>query len=281
MKRILIAILCASSLMYAQTELTILTGKKEYKNSKTKTHGRKSKINLVQKFDSNSISIGMNKDKVFREHPVSEKAIDTLRVEKYNLLFQQKLNKNFEMTTSYIKIIDNLAPTDQGKIYGAGILYKNPKLINTKFSFYKSDYEEFDVKQYDLALSKGLKFNKLKTKIALISKSIQIDGNKYGNYSFKDKDYFTTGLKLAFIYEDYSLKMSKFFGKRAFTVLNNGQNVQHHAMEINKNFNMALEKRFKNFKLIGLYSYQEGKELQFNHENVDTKVLSIALNYKF
>lgn len=281
MKKILLGVFCISSLMCAQTELSISTGKKDYTNSKTKTDGYKQKINFVQKFKSNSISFGMNKDKVNREHSVSKKALETLRVEKYNVLFKQKIDENIQLKTSYIKIIDNLAPTDQGKIYGLGILYKKPKFINSKFDFYKSDYEGFNVNQYDLSFSKGFKFDKLKTKVVLIGKSIQIDGDKYGNYTFEDKDYFTTGIKLAFNYESYSLKMSKFFGKRVFTVLNDGQNVQHHAMEVDKNYNFVLEKQFKDFNLIGQYSFQNGKELQANNDDVDTEVISVAVSFKF
>lgn len=101
--------------------------------------------------------------------------------------------------------------------------------VDREHSITKANLSSLDVNQYNFTFSKGFKIDNLKLKATLIAKNIDIDGSKYGGYTFKDNDYFTTGLKLGTNYNSYIAGVSAFFGKRAFTVLDDGLKVQYHA----------------------------------------------------
>jgi hypothetical protein len=139
---------------------------------------------------------------------------------------------------SYINIDDNLAPTDNGKVYGIGLKYKIASL-----DYYRSDYDSFDVNQYDLILQKGFKVDNFTIKPSLMLKAISIDGDKYGTYRFSDKDYFAYGASLSVGYNDYFGAISTLLGKRVFTTLENGTKVQHHAMEQKRAIGVAIGKK--------------------------------------
>ena len=40
-------------------------------------------------------------------------------------------------------------------------------------------------------------------------------------------------------------------------------------------------KKFKDFEIMAKYSYQNGKELPENRDDVDTQIISLSLSYKF
>ena len=125
-------------------------------------------------------------------------------------------------------------------------------------------------------------FSKIFEKFTLLVKKIQIDGEKYAGYSFEEKDYLTTAIKLNASYNGYVGGLATFFGKRAFTILKGGAKVQHHAMEQDKTYMLSFGKKLTYmFYLIASYSFQNGKELPENQEDVDTKVTSVLLKYKF
>ncbi|MEA3314672.1 MAG: hypothetical protein U9Q30_02285 [Campylobacterota bacterium] len=281
MKKIILNTIILSTIVNANSDIYLTTSIKDYSNSKTKIDGKTNNLGINYKYTNSYINLNYTKDEVNRKHPISKNNIEALDVDKYNLNYKYKVNNKISLKLNYIKIIDNLAPTDQGKIYGAGLKYNFIKGLETSLDIYKSDYKTFDVNQYDLSIYKGFKIKDIKSKITLIAKSIKIDGDKYGNFTFKDKEYFTTGIKLNSLYNGYLAGVGVFFGKRAFAVLKDGQKVQHHAMEQDKTYMGSFGKKFKNFDLIASYSYQNGKELPENQDNVDTKVTSLMLKYKF
>lgn len=280
MKIKLLALVCGVSLACGSSEISVLTGKKDYNNSKTKLDGTTLNLNGSHKFEKGKLSLGYLKDDVDREHPVTKADID-LHVKKYNMKYQHTMTPKLDLKASYIKIIDNRAPTDQGKVYGLGAAYKLQKGLGAKFDIYRSDYESFNVNQYDLTLFKGFKIGETKAKVSLSGKSIQIDGDKYGGYTFADKDYFTTAVKVGVNYHGYVAGAGAFFGKRVFTVLDDGAKVQHHAMEQDKTYMLSVGKKFKNFDVVAKYSFQNGNELPEQRNDVDTKVTSLMLKYKF
>ena len=238
-------------------------------------------VGTTHNYENSTIQLNYQQDSVDRENILTHRPIDTLHVRKYNLNYKYNFNELFTLKTSYIKILDNLAPTDQGKVYGVGGIYNIGKGLGLALDYYKSDYEQFDVNQYDLSVFKGFKIGETKLKATVIAKSIKIDGEKYATYNFQDKDYFTTGVKLGMNYQGYVTGIGAFFGKRLFAVMDDGNKVQHHAMEQDKTYMVSFGKRFKNFDIIAKYSYQNGKELPERQDDVDTKVTSLMLKYKF
>jgi hypothetical protein len=281
LKKLLLSSLVCTGILTANSDIYLEAGKKDYSNSKTKIDGTTYTVGTTHSYENSTIQLNYSQDSVNRENPITHKPIDTLHVQKYNLNYKYNINEHFSLKTSYIKIIDNLAPTDQGKIYGLGGIYKINKGLGVSLDYYKSDYEQFDVNQYDLSVFKGFKIGETKLKATVIAKAIEIDGDKYANYTFKDKDYFTTGVKLGINYQGYVAGVGAFFGKRMLTVMDSGNKVQHHAMEQDKTYMISFGKKFKNFDIIAKYSYQNGKELPENQDDVDTKVTSLMLKYKF
>lgn len=282
MKKITLFLLVLSSLTYANnTTLSYEYGVKDYKNSMTKKDGNVKTVGISHKVSNHKIDLSYQGDNVIRKHSISNVNLKSLDVEKYSIKYNYKINDTFSLKTSYIKIIDNLAPTDQGKVYGLGGAFQLSKVLSSSLSAYKSDYQDFDVKQYDFAISKSFKIDSLKLRATALAKKIDINGNAYGNYLFKDKDYFTTGIKLAANYQGYVAGVGTFFGERIFTVLDGGTKVQHHAMQQDRTYMLSFGKKFKDFDIIAKYSFQNGKELPENRDDVDTKVMAVALIYKF
>ncbi len=281
MRKNLLVTLLLSSIIYANSEISYQYGNKDYNNSMTKIDGKVQNIDYKY-FDKNhEIKVGIQSDNVNRKHLITNVNLQSLDVEKYSAKYKYNLNDTLSLKGSFIKIIDNLAPTDQGKVYGVGANYNISKGFVSSINYYKSDYKDFNVNQYDVSLAKGFKINNLKLKAILLAKKIDIDGSNYSTYTFKDKDYFTTGLKLGANYNGFTAGIGAFFGKRIFTVLDNGMKVQHHAMQQDKTYMFSFGKKFKNFDILAKYSYQNGKELPENKDDVDTKVTAIFLIYKF
>jgi len=281
LKKIILTTLLLSTLVMAQNSFTYKYSKKDFSNSATKLEGKIQDLGINLSVKQHQFSLGYINDKVDREHYMSHNTLESLDVKKYNLKYENKINEALSLKANYIKIIDNLAPTDQGKIYGLGAKYNINKGLELAVDLYKSDYKTFDVHQYDFSLSKKLKINNLKVKVSAIVKSINIDGEKYGSYSFDDKDYLTAGLKVNANYNSYLLGAQAFFGKRVFTVFNDGTKVQHHAMEQDKRYMISLGKKFKDFDVVLAYLYQNGKELPENKDDVDTSVTTLAFKYNF
>lgn len=282
MKKIISSTILFTSLAFAAgTNVSYEYGIKDYKNSASKVDGKVQTLTLLQKIENHSIFISYQGDNVNRTHYKTKVDLPDLDVEKYSAKYINQINELFALKASYIKIIDNLAPSDQGKVYGFGGNYTINKGLNTAINLYKSDYKTFNVNQYDLSVSKRYKLDKLKLKATVLMKKIEIDGTQYASYTFKDKDYLSTALQFGANYNGYVAGLGTFFGKRIFTVMNDGMKVQHHAMEQDKTYMLSFGKKFKDFDLIAKYSYQNGKELPENKSDVDTKVSSITLTYKF
>jgi hypothetical protein len=277
-----ILLLSVATALVANTEFTINSGKKDYTNSKTKTDGTTTNIKVSHKYENGKVIANFSKDRVDREHPMTKKPIETLEVEKYNINYNHKISQKLTLKTNYIKIIDNLAPTDQGKVFGIGASYKIKKGLGSNFKVYRSDYKTFNVNQYDIAVSKAYKLENRKLKLGVKLSSINIDGNKYGSYTFKDTSYQTTTISLKCNNTNgMRAKVGMILGDRMFSVLGDGQKVQHHAAEFSKTYMLGLGKKFGAFDLGLNYSVSKFDELPEEQKNVDMKVTSFVLNYKF
>jgi hypothetical protein len=284
LKKYIFTALCGASLLYGNSEVSLTTGKKDYSNSMTNVDGKTLNLNLSHKYENGKITLGYLKDDVERVHSVTKANLPDLRVKKYNAEYKHFINQKLDLKASYIKISDNLAPTDQGKVYGLGAGYKLPKDFGLNVDYYRSDYKPFDVNQYDAAFYKGFKADELKGKVTIGTKVIKIDGDKYNPaaaFTFPDKSYNTQFVKLGLNYQGYVAGVGAFFGKNIFTVLDDGAKVQHHAREIEKAYMLSLGKKFKNFDIVAKYSLKKSNELPENRYDVDVKVIALSLSYKF
>lgn len=284
----MLLVLCGVSLAFGSSEVSMFKGKKDYDNSKTNVKGDTLDLNISHKYDFGKISLGYLKDDVKRTNSVNGADLTDLAVKKYNAKYRHFINQKLDLKASYIKILDNLAPTDQGKIYGFGAGYKLPKGFGVNLDYYRSDYVPFNVNQYDVAISKRFKVDALKGKFTVGNKIIKIDGDTYNptaapasQYDFYKKSYDTQFVKLGLNYHGYVAGIGGFFGKNLFTVLDDGTKVQHHAREIDRAYMFSFGKKFKNFDIIGKYSYKESNELPENKNNVAVKVTGLALSYRF
>ena len=116
---------------------------------------------------------------------------------------------------NYIKILDdNIAITDNGTVYGAGVTYRPAKKIALNLTQYYTDYEDFNVYQSDLKLEYKTKIDEVKLKISSITKYINIDED-HANVFTKNAqdDYLTTGLMLHMNYHTYHAGQGYILGK--------------------------------------------------------------------
>ncbi|MGM0623023.1 MAG: hypothetical protein ACQESH_03280 [Campylobacterota bacterium] len=281
MKKTIATLLLSCALLQADSEVMLSHGVKDYSNSKTKVEGKVTTLRALHSVKNATIGLGFQKDTVDRQNPKTKASMQALEVKKYNLHYRHKIAQKYNIGASFITIDDNLAPTDAGKIYGLGGNYAFSKRFKVGAQYYRSDYKHFDVNQFDIFVQKGFKLNQVGISTQIITKAIQIDGQRYGEYSFEEKDYLSVGLKLGAKYKGYKGGVATFIGKRAFGVFDGGQVVQHHAMEQGRTYMASLAKEFKDFEVALKYSYQNGKELPEDQSDVDTVVTMLELRYGF
>ncbi len=206
-----------------------------------------------------------------------------LNYQKIFLKYGHTFNDHFKFNTNYINILhDNIAITDNGNVYGAGLTYTLNKNLSTNFTQFYSDYDDFNVYQSDLSIHYKTKIDNIKLGISSITKYIDIDEDTKNSFTKNaNKHYFSSGLKLHSHYKTYHFGAGAYFGKRAFAVMSDGFKVQHHAMEFNKTYAMGIGKSVGNFVIRMQYVYQEAKEMPINNDNVSIQVFRFIANYKF
>ena len=281
MKKKLLLTIILSTLALANPKISTSYSYKDYDNSKTKIDGKSFDYNVKFKIENLDFEINYEDSATKRKNKITNSFIDTLNVEKLSIKNQFNINENLKSKISFLNIEDNLAPSDNGKIYSLGLTQNLNKTSFLKGDFYFSDYETFNVNQYDFSWIKKTKINDINLLFKSGIKYIDLNGNKYASYSFKEKDYQVLDLAIKGVYQKYYLSLKTIIGNRAFTVLNDGMKVQHHAMEQKSLYAIRFGKKFKNIDLYTAYNYQKGKELLENQDNVITKALSFGLSYKF
>ncbi|GGD35371.1 hypothetical protein GCM10012288_06610 [Malaciobacter pacificus] len=112
MKKTLFIILLLSSMVYANTQLSYEYGNKDYNNSMTKIDGKVQNINYKYFDKKQELNLSMQSDNVNRKHSITNVSLPSLDVEKYSAKYSYNLNNVLALKGSFIKIIDNLAPTD-------------------------------------------------------------------------------------------------------------------------------------------------------------------------
>jgi opacity protein-like surface antigen len=199
------------------------------------------------------------------------------------LKYSYTLQNDLEFNINYINILnDNIAITDGGQTYGAGATYHIKKNINTNFTQFYTNYDDFNVYQSDLTINYSFKVDDIKVKLTSVTKYINID-EKYLNGFTKNADdsYLTSGLKLHLHYDGYHFGSAIYVGKRAFAIMDDGFKIQHHAMEFDRTYAVGVGKNISDFVLRLQYIYSRATELPAENENVEVSNIRVLLNYKF
>jgi len=206
-----------------------------------------------------------------------------LKNAKLFLKYAYHIDDRFEVNINYINVLhDNIAITDDGQVMGAGITYNLSKKISANFTQFYSNYDDFDVYQSDLKVDFKFKLADIGFKLSSITKYINIDEENTNSFTKNAKsDYFTSGLKLHANYNSYLLGAGFYVGKRAFGVMQDGFKLQHHAMEFDRTYAVALGKSIEQLVLRVQYVYQRAEELPIENKDVKVKTLRFIANYKF
>lgn len=281
MKRIFFTTAFLASCLLANSEISTNYTYKDYDNSKTKTNGKTLDYRLLHNFENSQIVINYEDSLTKRENEITKAKLTSLEVEKLSMKYLYHISDDLSFKTSFINIEDNLAPTDDGKIYGLGLIKSMNSSTEIKVDTYLSDYDDFNANQYDLMFVKRFKFNEINFMGQTGIKYIDINGSKYGNYILKDNYYASYFLNLNANYNGFIFGLGFMDGDRLFAVQDDGLKVEHHALEQSKTYMISLGKKFKDIDLISRYIYSKSDELPENRDNVRSKFVSIGFNYKF
>jgi hypothetical protein len=285
MKKIILLLLISTSVFAELTEV-IHSSATTYFEHRTFSHS-------VQKEDGNVYGVGADihynaseykfvyeyGDTNTRQPPLKE----DLKTQKLFLRYMYSFNDVVTMNMNYIKILDdNIAITDNGTVYGAGVTYRPAKKIALNLTQYYTDYEDFNVYQSDLKLEYKTKIDEVKLKISSITKYINID-EEHANVFTKNAqdDYLTTGLMLHMNYHTYHAGAGVYFGKRVFAIMNDGFKIQHHAMEFDRTYAVGMGKKISDVMLRLQYIYQRATELPMQNEGVEVSNIRLIANYRF
>ena len=281
MKKIFFTSAFLTSCLLANSEISTNYTYKDYDNSKTKTNGKTIDYRFLHNFESSQIVINYEDSLTKRENEITKAKLTSLEVEKLSMKYLYHISDELSFKTSFINIEDNLAPTDDGKIYGLGLIKNMNSSTGIKIDTYLSDYEDFNVNQYDLTFVKKFKLDNINLEAQLGSKYININGQNYGNYILKDNYFLSYFLNLNANYNGFIFGLGFMNGDRLFAIQEDGLKVEHHALEQNKTYMVSLGKKFKNIDLISRYIYTNSNELPENRNDVKSQFVSLGLNYKF
>ena len=281
MKKILVTTALLSSYLLANSEISTYYTYKDYDNSKTKTEGKTLDYRFLHNFQNSELTINYEDSLTKRENELTKIKMTSLEIEKLSMKYLYHISNDLSIKTSFINIEDNLAPTDNGKVYGFGFNKNIDSSNQIKLDTYLSDYEDFNVNQYDFTFIKKFRFENINFQAQTGIKYIDINGEKYQNYILEDNYYMSYFLNLNANYNGFILGLGVINGDRLFSVQEDGLKVEHHALEQNKTYLISLGKKFQNIDVITKYIYSNSKELPENRDDVSSKFFAFGLNYKF
>jgi hypothetical protein len=211
---------------------------------------------------------------------------ENLKINKPFAKYSYTLKKEHQVNASYMYIMDNIAPTDGGNIFGIGYTNKSLKNIILKLNQYRSDYKDFNVDQSDISLQYHYTNSGANLDFFIMGKYIHLDDYSSAIFNPANKasspdTYFTTGLKVHASHMGYHAGVGTFLGKRMFAVMNEGFVVQHHAMEFDRTYFAKVGKKFGKFDLMLRYVYQRATETPINNPDVVLNATSLILHYHF
>ena len=281
MKRIFLTSAFLSSCLLANSEISTNYTYKDYENSKTKTQGKTLDYRFLHNFENSQITVNYEDSLTKRENEITKAKLTSLEVEKLSMKYLYNIRNDLSFKTSFMNIEDNLAPTDNGKIYGLGLIKSIDNFNDIKVDTYLSNYADFNVNQYDLTFVKKFKFNDINFMGQTGVKYIDINGSEYGNYTLKDNYYTSYFFNLNANYNSFIFGLGFMNGDRLFAVQEDGLKVEHHGLEQSKNYMVSLGKKFKDIDIISKYIYSNSDELPENRNDVKSQFVSLGLTYKF
>lgn len=281
MKKVLVTTALLSSYLLANSEISTYYTYKDYDNSKTKTEGKTLDYRFLHNFQNSELTINYEDSLTKRENELTKIKMTSLEIEKLSMKYLYHISNDISIKTSFINIEDNLAPTDNGKVYGFGFNKNIDNSNQIKLDTYLSDYEDFNVNQYDFTFIKKFRFENINFQAQTGIKYIDINGEKYQNYILEDNYYMSYFLNLNANYNGFILGLGVINGDRLFSVQEDGLKVEHHALEQNKTYLVSLGKKFQNIDVITKYIYSNSKELPENRDDVSSEFFTLGLNYKF
>jgi len=214
-----------------------------------------------------------------KKPPLSE----DLKVDKLFLKYAYTFTEAFTANVNYINILhDNIAITDGGVVYGAGLTYTFNKKLSGNFTQFYTDYDDFNVYQSDLRIDYKMKIDMVRVKLSSVTKYINIDEEHRNTFTKNaQSDYLTSAVELHAHYKTWHFGTVGYFGKRAFAVMNDGFKIQHHAMEFDRTYAVGMGKTIGDFVVRLQYIYQRATELPMLNEGVKVKNTRVLVNYKF
>lgn len=206
-----------------------------------------------------------------------------LEFQKLFLRYAYKFQGKFALNINYLSVLeDNIALTDGGKIYGAGVSYFINKTNNINTTQYYSDYKDFNTYQTDLQFIHKMTLKSIKLKLTAIGKYIHITESKKNNFTKNaQRNYTTAGFKAHLHYKSYHFGAGAYFGKRAFAIMQEGFKLQHHAMEFDRTYAIAFGKTFSDLIVRVQYNYMRATELPRDNAGVLVNNYRLIANYKF
>ncbi len=251
-----------------------------FEHSKQKISGKVYGIGADMHYGVSEVRFAYEYGKTKTKQPPLD---DDLRVEKLFFLYKYTMSEQFALNLNYLTVLeDNIAITDGGDVYGAGVSYSPTKQWSINFTQYYTNYDDFDVYQSDLRLDYKRKFGVLKTKLTFENFFIGIDEENQNIFTENaKKSYFTSAFKFHAHYESWHFGTAAFFGKRVFAVMNEGFKLQHHAMEFDRTYVVGIGKNIAQAVVRMQYIYQRATELPSLSENVKVENIRLIFNYKF
>ena len=248
--------------------------------------------NSIQKNDANTYGIGADVHYNGSEYKATYEYThadtkqpplnEDLKNHKIFLRYGYNINQDIKLNLNYLSVLnDNIAITDGGDGYGLGLSYTFNKKFLTNFTQYMVVYDDFNTYQSDLSFIYKTKINGVGLKLSSISKYIKIDEKSKNSFTKNAKNnYFTSGIKLHAHYNTYHFGAGAYFGKRAFSIMNDGFKLQHHAMEFDRTYAIGVGKSISDFILRVQYIYQRAEELPMQNNNVEIDNIRFLLNLK-
>lgn len=275
--KLLLGLLLASPLASADRDLAFsaMSLYKDYSGSVEKRSGLEHDLGLSRTFDRFSLGLGYQYATADRfESP-------DLRVTKPSLTLGYAFGENINGSATYLRINDNLAPTDDGRIYSAALHVRGlPGRLSTHLGVHFSDYDFFDASQLDLALGTSMSIQDMKLSIKAGVKYISLDRERNTKYIQNAESTYLApefGLRLG---KNGYFGMLGIVGSRVFEVADEGLKVSHHATELRRSYLLALGKQTKSLDLQLMLGHHLATELPPAHD-LHINTLAVRMNYRF